>query len=75
MKTIAKTLDVSRSNLIERVETLRPERKAYRKPDDSLLLPLIRELVDARPTYGYRRITALLNRQLLAIDEPRVARL
>lgn len=30
------------------------------------MLPLIRELVDARPTYGYRRITALLNRKLAA---------
>jgi hypothetical protein len=27
---------------------------------------LVRRLVDARPTYGYRRITALLNRDLAA---------
>jgi putative transposase len=72
VKTIAKTLDVARSNLIERIEKTRPKRAAYRKPDDSLVLPLIRELVDGRPTYGYRRITALLNRQLVAISEPRV---
>jgi hypothetical protein len=26
----------------------------------------VRRLVDARPTYGYRRITALLNRDLAA---------
>jgi putative transposase len=30
------------------------------------VLPLVRRLVDARPTYGYRRITALLNRDLAA---------
>ncbi len=29
-------------------------------------MPLITALVAARPTYGYRRITALLNRQLRA---------
>lgn len=29
-------------------------------------LPLITALVTARPTYGYRRVTALLNRQLPA---------
>ena len=30
------------------------------------MLPLITTLVAARPTYGYRRITAILNRQLRA---------
>ena len=29
-----------------------------------MLLPLIMALVSARPSYGYRRITAVLNRQL-----------
>ena len=72
MKAIAKTLDVARSNLIERLARQRPERAPYRKTDDSELLPLIKELVDARPTYGYRRITALLNRRFKAADQPRV---
>jgi transposase InsO family protein len=31
---------------------------------DAVLLPLITTLTAARPTYGYRRITALLNRRL-----------
>jgi hypothetical protein len=31
---------------------------------DADLLPLIRTIVDARPTYGYRRVWALLNRKL-----------
>jgi putative transposase len=39
-------------------------RGAYRMADDSWLVPMIRELVDQRPTYGYRRIHVLLNRQL-----------
>ena len=36
------------------------------------LLPLIRQLVDERPSYGYRRITALLNWRLQGQDLPRV---
>lgn len=30
-------------------------------------LPLVRTLVAARPTYGYRRVTAILNRQLRSV--------
>ena len=63
MKAIADTLEVSRSNLIERLERERPARGRYRKAEDSELLAEIRPLVDERPTYGYRRITALLNRR------------
>ena len=46
------------------VELAKP-RGSYRKPDDEDLLPLVRRLVDERPTYGYRRITALANRELV----------
>jgi putative transposase len=68
VKAIAKTLDVARSNLIERLAKTRSEWTAY----DSELLPQIKELGDARPTYGYRRITALLNRRFTTTDQPRV---
>jgi len=62
MKTIARTLGVSRSNLIERVNgTVKPRRR-YHKAQDAAVVPLIRVLVAKRPTYGYRRITAILNR-------------
>lgn len=68
MKAIARSLDVSRSNLIERlkapaaakVKTRRRESRA----DDSWLLPMIRQIADNKPTYGYRRITTLLAREL-----------
>jgi transposase len=36
----------------------------YFKAEDASLLPLIRRFVDEQPTYGYRRITALVNREL-----------
>ena len=41
-------------------------------PDDECLLPLIRAIVAARASYGYRRVTALLNRQFEAQGRTRV---
>ena len=41
-------------------------RRRYHKAQDAAVVPLVTTLVAARPTYGYRRITALLNRQLRA---------
>ena len=64
MKTVARTLGISRSNLIARLGGQTPPRRRYKKAQDGEVLPLITKLVAARPTYGYRRITAILNRQL-----------
>jgi transposase InsO family protein len=66
MKTVAHVLGVSRSNLHARVTGQTKPRRRYHKAQDAALLPLITALVRARPTYGYRRITAVLNRQLRA---------
>ena len=52
MKTIADTLGVARSNVIEHVHRPPRPRSAYRKADDAWLLPLVRAIVDERPTYG-----------------------
>ena len=68
MKVVAQTLGVSRSNLIARLGGQTPPRRRYKKAQDGEVLPLISKLVAARPTYGYRRITAILNRQLRAED-------
>jgi putative transposase len=70
--TIAATLGVARSNLIERRAGSSRPRGHYHKAEDSRLLPLIRRLVDERPSYGYRRITVLLNRRLQDQDLPKV---
>ena len=72
MKAVADTLEVARSNLAERVAKAGKPRGAYRKADDAWLLPLVRSICDQRPTYGYRRVTAALNRELLAAGKPRV---
>lgn len=60
MKTITDTMGVSRSNQYEG----KKRKRNYTKPDDEQYLPLIREITDQRATYGYRRVTALLNRKL-----------
>lgn len=63
MKAVAETLGVARSNLIERLQGRTRPRQGYHKAEDADLVPKIMALVAARPTYGYRRITAILNRQ------------
>ena len=64
MSAVASTLGVSRSNLHDRLRGATGPRRRYHKAQDAVLLPLITALVSARPSYGYRRITAVLNRQL-----------
>jgi transposase InsO family protein len=64
MKRVAEALGVSRSNLAERGHGRSQSRGRYIKADDEALLPLIRRFADERPTYGYRRIAALVNREL-----------
>jgi transposase InsO family protein len=70
MKRVAEALGVSRSNLAQRTEGRTTARGPYFKADDEALLPLIRRFIDERPTYGYRRITALVNRELARQDLP-----
>jgi hypothetical protein len=52
MKTVADTLGVSRSNLVERLKGKSKPRGPYHKVEDAELLPAIRRLVDQRPTYA-----------------------
>ena len=63
MKTVSTTLGVARSNVVERRDGKRPRRGPQERAGDVELAGAIRRLVDARPTYGYRRIAALLKRE------------
>ena len=63
MKTVSTTLGVARSNVLERRDGKRPRRGAQERAGDVDLAGAIRRLVDTRPTYGYRRIAALLKRE------------
>jgi hypothetical protein len=80
VKIVAETLGVARSNLIDRLNGRTKPRRRYHKAQDAAVVPLITTLVAARPTYGYRRITAILNRQLrsegmAAVNHKRVYRI
>jgi putative transposase len=75
VKAVADTLGVARSNLVDQLR--HPERRRrgpYRRAGDDELLAEIRAITDARPTYGYRRVAALLNRARRASGEPPVNR-
>ena len=72
MKRVAETLGVSRSQLCARLKGQSRARSHYRKGDDAEFLTSLRRLVDERPTYGYRRIGALLNRERLKSSLPRL---
>ena len=83
-KKVADTLEVSRSQVYtvnkdgkleddghRKMTPLRPgKRGRYKMPDDDKYLPLIRQIIDERPTYGYPRVTAILNRMLRRKGEP-----
>jgi len=60
---VAETLGVSRSNLIEQLAKQAKPRSRYHKAGDEGLLAEIKAIVDERPTYGYRRVSALVNRK------------
>jgi putative transposase len=65
-------LGVARSNLARLAAAPARSRQPYRKVADAELLTALRQVVDQRPTYGYRRLTALLNRQRRADSLPPV---
>jgi transposase InsO family protein len=69
---VAEALKVSRSQLSARLSGERKPRSTYSKVGDADLLAPLRSLVDDRPTYGYRRIGALMNRERLKNGQPRL---
>jgi putative transposase len=80
VKMVSTTLGVARSNVIERRDGYRPPRGPQERPGDVELGGAIRRFVDERPTYGYRRIAALLKRErrsagLTPVNTKRVYRL
>lgn len=49
-----------------------PRKTHYCKTEDNELLPYIREITDKRSSYGYRRVTVLLNHRLLSEGKQKV---
>ena len=66
MKTVAVVIGVSRSNLIERLRE-RPKKRIGQPPlPDGKLVAEIKAVIAELPTYGYRRVHAILKRRALA---------
>jgi putative transposase len=67
MKTVAEVIGVTRSNLIERLQD-RPRMRIGRPPlPDNELVATIKAVIAELPTYGYRRVHAILKRQARAV--------
>jgi hypothetical protein len=80
VRSVADKLGVSRSQLHSRLREGSRLRRGYQKSEDAKVLAAIRTLPDNRPTYGYRRICLLLNRQrqsaaIARVDHKRIYRL
>ena len=66
MREVCSVLGVSRSHvtiLLHRPAHWADRRKALLNPDDAALLADIQEIVREQPTYGYRRVWAILRHQ------------
>ncbi len=63
-------MQVSRSNLMQQLKKpSSPEPALYCQANDEKIIALIKEVIKGRPTYGYRRVKALINKQLAARGE------
>jgi putative transposase len=63
MKAVAEVIGVSRSNLIGRLQE-RPKKRLGRPPlPDDELVAQIKAVIAELPTYGYRRVHAILKRR------------
>ncbi len=81
LRRVCRILAVPRSNVYQRVTNaaappVRSAEPAATETSDAQLIERIRELINAFPTYGYRRITALLQqRKHLSVNRKRVYRI
>ncbi len=62
MKTIADTLGVARSNLTTKAKVA-PCRRGRTPQREAELLAEIKQVIASQPTYGYRRVHALIRRR------------
>jgi putative transposase len=64
VKTVADALGVARSNLVAQARTAASRRRRGRPPQpEAELLAEIKQAIAGQPTYGYRRVHALIRRR------------
>lgn len=70
MKAIADTLGLARSNLVERAKPARLARRRGRPAlPEAEIVAEVRQILGERPSYGYRRLHAVLRRRQMARGE------
>lgn len=69
MKAIARVLQVARSNLAEQLKKPSARTKGRPPRPDAELVTAIRAVIADMPTYGYRRVHAILRRQARINDQ------
>lgn len=70
MKTVSDVLGVARSNLIEQKKDRPPKRMGRPPRPDGELLAEIKAVIAEMPTYGYRRVWAVLRRNAQTNGRP-----
>lgn len=70
MKAVCETLDVARSNICERSKGRDPGPIGRPPKPDGALVGEIEEVIKDLPTYGYRRVHAVLRRKARATGTP-----
>ena len=65
--SLCKTLSVSRSNVIAKIDALPAKRRGRPPLPDPDLVEQIKSTIGDLPTYGYRRVHAILRRRALAL--------
>jgi putative transposase len=63
VKRIADALGVARSNLAVQARAVSPQRRGRRPQPEAELLGEIKQTIAGQPTYGYRRVHALIRRR------------
>ena len=73
MKSVADALGVARSNLVAQAAAGSAQERRGRKPQpEAELLAEIKEVIETLPTYGYRRVHAIIRRRREQEDRPAV---
>src|SRR3954451_24425937 len=70
MKGVADVIGVARSNLAERAKHRQPKLIGRPPQPDEALVAEIKAVIANLPTYGYRRVHAILRRRALAEGRP-----
>lgn len=71
MRPIAQALGISRSSLYAEPQ----EREQQDRVDDAELLEAIKAVIEEKPSFGYRRVTAWLQKRGKAVNHKRIYRL